>query len=247
MIDEVHFLSCPPYTNDAKFHHLNNWSIKHTQHLATSELRSPCPNITIFQDQRDNLGKAFDTFDGIFQTEREKETFYLQGTLRRLTNDDKKHFDAAKECRIVRTLAMAMQYLNKWGEQNNIPRSSISIDEDFHYMHGRCGANEDYKDDGKQPWLDRSSFMDRDPSVPVLNQTLSMTCKDVNVEIIKTSLFQDTFKSRQNFKVMYNSSVWTGPIEEEECKKQSTHYCCTCCYEICSHFEDNHENKEVRD
>ena len=98
---------------------------------------------------------------------------------------------------------MARKCLNDWGEKNNEPRNSISVDEDFYYMHGRCGANEDFKEDGKQSWPDRSLFMMRDWTTPSLNPTLSMTRKCARkVEVIKSLLFQDPFESRKQFRTM---------------------------------------------
>ena len=69
-------------------------------------------------------------YDGILQNEREKESFYLESILRKINDDAKIQFDPIKECRFVKTLAMARKCLNDWGEKNNEPRSLISVDED---------------------------------------------------------------------------------------------------------------------
>ena len=136
---------------------------------------------------------------------------------------------------------MARKCLNDWGEKNNEPRSSISVDEDFHYMCSRCGANEDFKEDDKQSWLDRSLFMMRDLTMPLLNPTLSMTCKCARkVEVIKSIVFQDPFESRKQFRTMSNN------MEKLHNVRHSQHLYWSCTYETCTHFDNCHESEEVR-
>ena len=96
--------------------------------LAIGGVCSPCPNLTFFENGKDNLGHAIATYDEIFQNEREKESFYLESILQKINDDAKTPFDPIKECKIVKTLAMARKCLNDWGEKNNEPRSSILVD-----------------------------------------------------------------------------------------------------------------------
>ena len=246
LIDEICFISCSPYTNDGQFHVYNNWSIKFKgmlNELAIGRVRSPCPNLTLFETGKDNLGHAIATYDEIFQNEREIESFYLESILQKMNDDAKTPFDPIKECRIIKTLATARKCLNDWGEKNNEPCSLISVDEDFYYMCGRCGANEDFKEDGKQSWPDRSLFMMRDWMTPSLNPTLSMTCKHARkVEVVKSILFQDPFESRKQFRTMSNNMV-----EKLHNVRHSQHLCCGCTYETCIHFDNCHESEEVRE
>ena len=138
---------------------------------------------------------------------------------------------------------MARECLNDWGE-TNVPHSSISVDEDFYYMCGRCGANEDFKEDGKQSWPDRSLFMMRDWTTPLLNPMLSMTCKCARkVEVIKSILFQDPFESRKQFRTMSNN-MKNSQLHNV---RHSQHLCCGCTYETCTHFDNCHESEEVRE
>ena len=49
-------------------------------------VRSPCPNG--LTSREDFVGKTLHTFDGIFDSEKEREQFYVECMLRRLSEDD---------------------------------------------------------------------------------------------------------------------------------------------------------------
>ena len=51
--------------------------------LAIGGVRFPCPNLTFFENGKDNFGHVIATYDGIFQNEREKETFTWRASYER--------------------------------------------------------------------------------------------------------------------------------------------------------------------
>ena len=55
-------------------------------------------------DSKDKLGETLHSFDGLFESEREKETYYTESMLRWLGS--KSVFDDLKSCRITRHLSM---------------------------------------------------------------------------------------------------------------------------------------------
>ena len=87
-------------------------------------------------------------------------------------NDDDMETDELHKCRTVRTIAKIKNVLNDFGRMNRLPRSMLCADEDFHYMGGRNGSNDDCLKNGKQSWPLRSIFDARDPTTPKLNCTL---------------------------------------------------------------------------
>ena len=83
-IDEMQFLSCShhEYSEMAKI----DWKLSRDDHLGfmVGGLRSPCLNAMYPIHSRDELGLQMRTFDGIFENEREKETFYVECMVRHL-------------------------------------------------------------------------------------------------------------------------------------------------------------------
>ena len=70
LIDEIEFLSCDRH-DDSELTE-KDWKLDKEE----SALRSPCLNAHYSIDSRhDKLGMTLRTFDGIFESEREKETF----------------------------------------------------------------------------------------------------------------------------------------------------------------------------
>ena len=125
----------------------------------------------------------FGTFDGIFEYEREKEMFYIESMLCQLAND-KYIIDGDKlyECGVSRTMAKIRKLLNEYGRKKKLPRSVVCVNEDFHYMRGKKGCNDDNLKFSKQSWPLQSIFEACDPATPTLNSTLSLTCDNQDVE-----------------------------------------------------------------
>ena len=101
----------------------------------------------------------------------------------------------------------------------------VCVDEDFHYMRGKNGSNDDCLKNGKQSRPLRSIFDARDPMTPKLNCTLSLTCSDQDVEILKKCLFKDPFESRKEFINLREDgrNGFSHPNEDE-------YFCCECEY-----------------
>ena len=76
------------------------------------------------------------TFNGIFESEREKETFYIESMLRKLSFGSD-NVDIISQCRVTRNLAMICEILNDYGKSNKLPRSCVRGNEGFHYMCGK--------------------------------------------------------------------------------------------------------------
>ena len=114
------------------------------------------------------------TFDGIFENEREKETFYVECMVRCLmmslnnNNDEdlmtmkKQRMDEIKTCRVTRAISQIRKALNDYRRMNKLSRSAVCVEEDFHYMRGRNGANNDSLRNNIQSWPERSVFEARD-------------------------------------------------------------------------------------
>ena len=128
--------------------------------------------------------------------------------LRRLAkNDDDVETDELHKCGTVRTIAKIRNVLNDFGRMKRLPRSMVCVDEDFNYMRGKNGSNDDCLKNGKQSWPLRSNFNARDPMTPKLNCTLHLMCSDQDVEILKKCLFKDLFEPRKN------SSIYVKMVE----------------------------------
>ena len=72
----------------------------------------------------------------MFENEREKETFYIESILRRIISPSSLCGDILNSCRISRNLSLIRQLLNEYGKTMKLPKSFVSVDEDFHYMCG---------------------------------------------------------------------------------------------------------------
>ena len=51
--------------------------------------------------------------------------------------------DAVKSCRITKLLSLLQTMLDDFGYKKKLPCSVVHVDEDFHYMQGKQGANDD--------------------------------------------------------------------------------------------------------
>ena len=158
--------------------------IEHNWDLTTDDgvsfmirgLRSPCFNACYSMDLKDKLGKTLRSFDGLFESEREKKIYYTESMLRRLGS--KSVFDDLKSCRITRHFSMIQHLLDKYGKEKKLPRSMVKVDKDFHYVRGKYGCIDNSLCEREQSWPKRSIFNARNPYMQPLNVTLSMTCKD---------------------------------------------------------------------
>ena len=83
-------------------------------------LRSPCFNACYSMDLKDKLGKMLQSFDSLFESEREKETYYTESILRWLGS--KSMFDDLKSCRITRHLSMIRHSLDEYSKEKKLPR-----------------------------------------------------------------------------------------------------------------------------
>ena len=64
----------------------NNWSIKFKgmlNEVAIGGVLSPFPNLTFFENGKNNLGHAIATYDEIFQNKREKKLFTSRASYER--------------------------------------------------------------------------------------------------------------------------------------------------------------------
>ena len=140
---------------------------------------------------RDELGLRMRTFDGIFENEREKEPFHVVRRLMSLNNNNeedsmttnKQRMDGIKKCRVTRAMSQIRKTLNDYGKMNKLARSAVCVDEDFHYMRGRNGANGmDSLRNNLQSRPEHSVFKARDFTMPELNPTSSLTSRTVEIE-----------------------------------------------------------------
>ena len=132
----------------------------------------------------------------MFDSEREKEFFYVETSIRRLNSPV---INVLNSCRILKNLALVRQLLNNYEKMMHLPKSFVCVHEDFHYMRGKNGANEVHHHVGgviSQSWPESSIFNARDPTTPMFNETLSMTCPVNEIEKLKECLFQDPFNAR---------------------------------------------------
>ena len=75
-------------------------------------------------DSCDELGMALRTFDGIFESEREKETFYMELMLRRLCLGGDMA-DNIGQCRITKNLAYMRRALDSHGRSQGLARGCV--------------------------------------------------------------------------------------------------------------------------
>ena len=176
LIDEFDFLKCSQF--DTSILHLNDWRISDNPNgsITIGGLRSLCLNSCQFVDKVDRVGRTLYLFDGLFDFEREKETFYVEVLIRRLTSQNKL-LGIFEECQITRILATIRKTLDDFGRNHKLPRSAVAINKDFTYMHGRKGANDDCNKSNSQAWPCRSLFNSRSSYCPTLNPTSSLMVK----------------------------------------------------------------------
>ena len=110
---------------------------------------------------------------------------------------------------------MIRKIFNDFGKANKLPRSCVRVDEDFHYMHGKNGANDDRLKMEKQSWPNQSVFNAHDPDILPLNFTLSLTCEDTHIEGLKKCLFKDPFESRHKFFALQRNGRVGYPTDKD--------------------------------
>ena len=182
-------------------------------------------------DPSDKLGKALQSFDDVFDNEREKESYYIELMLRRLSSTTV--FDDFKSCRTTRHLSIIRHLLDTQGEEKKLPGSSVRVDEDFHYMRGKYGCNDGSLSEKGTVLAKQVNIQCKKPRTPSLNATLSMTCKDdIRIENLKECLFEDPFLSRSKFFEFRRNrkDSWFTNYDQ--------HFCCECEYIRCTHFDD---------
>ena len=81
------------------------------------------------------MGKTLHTFDGVFDSEREKERFYMECMLRHLS-EGREDIDMMGYVNVCRVLSYCRASLEDYAIKNDLPRSAVRVDEDFHYMRG---------------------------------------------------------------------------------------------------------------
>ena len=194
-------------------------------------LRLPCFNACYSMDSKDKLGKTLQSFDGLFESEREKETYHTESMLRRLGS--KSAFDDLKSCRITRHLSLIRHLLDKYGKEKKLPRSAVIVDEDFHYMCRKYGCDDDSLCEREQSWPKSFIFNTKNLYTQPLNVTLSMTCKDdIKAENLKECLFEDPFLSRSKFFEIRKGG------KDSFFTNYDQYFCCKCEYVKCDHFND---------
>ena len=175
LIDEVRFCGQKRHAQM----NLVDWKLKEssTKFLLLGGMRSPCPNGVTSKEGF--VGKTVHTFDGIFDSKREKECFYVECMLRCLS-EDREDIDVMECVNVCRILSYCRTSLDSYARVKDLPHSAVRVDEDFHYMRGKCGANDNIKRTNPIVWPSQSIFLRRNyvDTIP-LNNTLSLSviCK----------------------------------------------------------------------
>ena len=119
------------------------------------------------------MGKTVHTFDGVFDSKREKERFYMECMLRHLSEGS---IDVMGCLNVCHMLSYCRALLEDYAIKNDLRRSAVRVDEDFHYMRGKCGANDNIQRTNPMAWPGQSVFLHRDyvNTLP-LNKTLSLS------------------------------------------------------------------------
>ena len=237
LIDEMRFYGQKRHTQS----NLTDWELKEssTKFLLLGGVRSPCPNGVTSKE--DYVGKTIHRYDGIFDSEREKERFYVECMLRCLS-EDREDIDIMECVNVCRVLSYCRASLDNYARTNGLPRSAVRVDEDFHYMRGKCGANDNMNRTNPMAWPSQSIFLCRDyvNTIP-LNKTLllSVVAKKKSdkqsmiraIEALKSILFRDGFESRTDF------------IKSHEGRNRKVSSCCDCFYVECTHYDSPDHNK----
>ena len=232
LIDEVIFARQKRHEQST----LESWKLSvDSDNLVSGGIRSPCYNSYSFD--QDYMGKMVHSYQAVFSSEREAERFYVEIMLHRLTSE-RRSIDCLKRARITRFLSVCRERLEDFGCDRGHPRSAVSVDEDFHYMRGKCGANDNKETSSYRAWPTNSIFNYRSESSLVpLNDTLSLTvvskstkdtpCLIAAVNGIKRMLFKDGFE------------CCTKIIEATRDRNSKNNHCCECKYaDDCAHYED---------
>ena len=118
-IEEFDFLSVQP----------SGWFLQTDPNgsLMIGGLRLPCMNACY---DNDHIDRVLQSYDGVFEFEREKEFFYLECSIHsiRVNNDKGKILqcnDLIKECRITRAMAYMRLLLDGYGKVHSLPRSTV--------------------------------------------------------------------------------------------------------------------------
>ena len=235
--------------DEARFHlqrrhaqsNLPSWKLKEssTKFLLLGEMRSPCPNSVTYKE--DYVGKTMHTFDVVFDSEREKERFYVECMLRFLS-EGREDIDVMGCVNMCRVLSYCRASLEDYAIKNDIPRSAVRVDEDFHYMRGKCSANDNIQRTNPMAWPGQSIFLCRDyvNTLP-LNKTLSLSVVAKKksdkqstiraVEVLKFLLFRDGFESRIDF------------FELHKGRNRKVPSCFDCSYVECDHYDSTDHDK----
>ena len=143
---------------------LKDWTLceSENKHLLLGGIRSPCPNgvVAAMGGTCDYVGKTIRTFCGVFESEREKEQFYVECMLRQLSegNEDIDVLNCVSVCNM---LSVWRSLLDDYGRRCDVPRSALRVDEDFHYMRGKWGANDHEFKTKDMAWPTNSVFLQR--------------------------------------------------------------------------------------
>ena len=231
LIDEVRFHLQRRHAQS----NLQSWKLKEssTKFLLLGGMRSPCPNGVTYKE--DYMGKTVHTFDGVFNSERERERFYVECMLRRLSSEGSS-IDVMGCVNVCRMLSYCRASLEDYAIKNDLPRSAVRVDEDFHYMRGKCGANNNIQCTNPMAWPGQSVFLRRDyvNTLP-LNKTLSLSVVAKKksdkqsmiraVEALKFLLFKDGLESHVDF------------FELHKGRNRKVPSCCDCSYLECDHYD----------
>ena len=158
---------------------LKDWTLceSENKHLLLGGIRSPCPNgvVAAMGGTCDYVGKMIRMFCGVFESEWEKEQFYVECMLRRLSegNED---IDVLNCISVCRMLSVCRSLLDDYGRRCDVPRSVLRVDEDFHYMRGKWGANDHEFKTKDMAWPTNSVFLQRNLlDTRPLKETLTLT------------------------------------------------------------------------
>ena len=136
LIDEMRFYRQKRHAQS----NLSDWQLKEssTKFLVLGGVQSPCPNG--LTSREDFVGETVHTFDGIFDSEREREWFYVECMLRRLSEDDgeEEDLDLMYCINVCHMLSYCRASLDDYGRTKGLPHSAVRVDEDFHYMRGNA-------------------------------------------------------------------------------------------------------------
>ena len=164
--------------------------------------------------------------------------------LRRLSEGNK-DIDVLNCVSVCRMLNVCRSLLDDYGQRCNVPRSALRVDEDFHYMRGKWGANDHEFKTKDMAWPTNSVFLQRNLSdTRPLNETLTLTFtakKKVEmgplvsaVRGLKSLLFKDGFDSRTEFFKRYEQrNVIVNPLST---------LCCGCTYVECNHYSSSEQD-----